>query len=68
MGTPRPCVSIEGKFLTHGEVESLRCAVTALHSEMSDPLALGGDEHGRFMTKHYRRDMDRVLRLMGVVE
>lgn len=53
MNVPRPCVSIEGEFLTHGEVESLRCAVTALHSEMSDPLALGDDEHGRAMVRHY---------------
>jgi hypothetical protein len=63
----RPAVSINREFITHGEVESLRAAVTAFHSEMSDPLALGDDEHGRFMTKHYRQHMERILRLMGVL-
>jgi hypothetical protein len=64
----RPAVSINGEYITHGEVESLRVAVTNFHSEMSDPLALGDDEHGRFMTKHYFRNMERILRLMGVIE
>lgn len=63
----RPAVSINGEFITHGEVESLRAAVTAFHSEMSDPVALGDDEHGRFMAKHYRQHMERILRLMGVL-
>lgn len=63
----RPAVSINGEFITHGEVESLRCAVTALHSEMADPNALGNDEHGRFMARHYRQHMERILRLMGVI-
>lgn len=65
---PRPCVVIDGEVLTHGEIESLRCAVTAMHSEMSDPDALGDDGHGRMMVKVYRRDMERILRLMGVIK
>lgn len=63
----RPAVSINGEFIAHGEVESLRVAVTAFHSDMSDPLTLGDDEHGRFMTKHYRQHTERILRLMGVI-
>lgn len=63
----RPAVSINGEYITHGEVESLRAAVTAFHSEMSDPLALGNDEHGRFMVKHYHQHMERILQLMGVI-
>jgi hypothetical protein len=62
-----PTVHINGEPLAPGEVESLRCAVTALHSEMSDPLALGNDEHGRTMTGYYRQHMERILTLMGVI-
>jgi hypothetical protein len=62
-----PAVSIDGVFITHGEVESLRVAVTALYSEMSDPDALGADAHGRFMAKIYREHMGRILKLMGVI-
>lgn len=63
----RPAVSINGEFITHGEVESLRAAVTAFHSEVSDPMHLGDDEHGRFMTRLYRENMERILTLMGVI-
>lgn len=67
MSYKTPAVLINGEPLAPGEAESLRCAVTALHSEMSDPLALGDDDHGRTMTGHYRRHMERILRLMGVI-
>lgn len=62
-----PTIHINGEPLAPGEAESLRCAVTALHSEMSDPLALGDDEHGRTMTRLYRENMERILVLMGVI-
>ncbi|MDE1179488.1 hypothetical protein [Paraburkholderia sp.] len=65
--TVRPAVSINGEFITHGEVECLRAAVTSFHSEMSDDEALGADEHGRLMTKAYRLAMERVLSLMGAI-
>ncbi len=65
--TPRAFIAINSELLTHGEVESLRCAITALHAEMADPLALGDDDHGRAMVKMYRRDMERILKLMGVI-
>lgn len=64
----RPAVSINGEYITHGEVEALRVAVTSFLSEMSDPMVLGDDEHGRFMTKHYRQSMERILKLMGVIK
>ena len=59
-------ITINGITLAPSEAECLFCAVTAFHSEMSDPLALGGDEHGRAMAKAYREGMARVLWLMGV--
>jgi hypothetical protein len=58
---------VNGQALTDAESESLRCAVTAFHSEMCEDDALGADEHGRFMTRAYRQHMERVLTLMGVI-
>jgi hypothetical protein len=57
-------VTVNGHALTDGESECLRAAVTAFHSEMSDDNALGGDEHGRLMTRAYRLSMERILALM----
>lgn len=60
-------IFINGQHLTDPEVNALRVAVTALHSEMSDPLALGDDEHGRTMTGVYFRHCEQILRMLGVI-
>ncbi len=60
-------ISINGQHLTYAESETLRVAVTDLHSDMSDPLALGDDEHGRTMVAAYRHHCERILRLLGVI-
>jgi len=60
-----PIITINGRPLTEAEVNTLRVAVTSFHSEMSDPLALGDDEHGRFMTSAYRVNAGSILWLIG---
>lgn len=60
-------ITINGQQLTDAEANTLRVAVTALHSEMSDPLALGEDEHGRTMTRLYSHHCEQILAMMGVI-
>lgn len=62
-----PTILINGIPLKEGETNTLRVAVTALHSEMADPLILGDDDHGRTMTVAYRRNAEQILRLLGVI-
>lgn len=57
-------VRINGELLSPGEVTALRVAVTELHDTMSDPAALGNDDHGRAMVAHYRRNTGRILSLL----
>lgn len=60
-----PHITINGRMLTEGEANTLRVAVTDFHSQMADPLALGSDEHGRFMTSAYRVNAGSILWLLG---
>lgn len=55
---------IEGVTLTPSQSMTLRVAISNFMSDMADPLALGDDEHGRFMTKAYRdrcREIEHLL-------
>lgn len=61
-------ITINGQHLTDPEANTLRVAVTALHSEMSDPLALGDDDHGRTMASLYRQNCEQILTLLGVIK
>jgi hypothetical protein len=60
-------ITINGQQLSYAETETLRGAVTAFYDEMSDPLHLGDDEHGRTMVAAYRRNCEQILRLLGVI-
>jgi hypothetical protein len=60
-------ITINGHELSYAVAETLRGAVTSFHSEMSDPLHLGDDEHGRAMVAAYRRNCEEILRLLGVI-
>ena len=62
-----PTIVINGRTLATSEVESLRGAATHFHSYMGDPDALGKDDHGRGMVAAYRRHMETILILMGVI-
>lgn len=43
---------------------TMRVALSAFLHEMSEPTALGTDEHGRAMTDLYRLASDRIIQLM----
>jgi hypothetical protein len=59
-----PEIIINGMRLSSAQAMAVRVAVTSYHGEMSDPVALGDDDHGRAMTKAYRERLSEVLRQM----
>lgn len=56
-----PAVTIKGQLLTAGEVMTLRVALNALVVDMSEPGALGDDEHGKQMAEGYKRCAHSML-------
>jgi hypothetical protein len=68
MSSDEPHITINGRELTTGQALAVRVAITSFHAEMSESNALGDDEHGRFMTEHYRDRLSEVLRLVLVGE
>lgn len=60
-------ITINGQQLSYAETETLRGAVTAFYDEMSAPLALGDDDHGRTMTAAYSHHCEQILRMLGVI-
>ena len=63
MSSDEPFITINGQALTTGQALAVRVAITSFHAEMSEPSALGDDEHGRFMVEHYRDRLSEVLRI-----
>jgi hypothetical protein len=56
-----PHITINGRELTTGQASAVRVAITSFYDEMSEPDALGDDEHGRFMVEQYRNRLSEVL-------
>jgi hypothetical protein len=60
-----PAIEINGKTLSGGQAMAIRVACSAYFKDMiSNPDALGADEHGRAMTASYRIRLAEVLQLM----
>lgn len=53
-------IVINGHKLTNSQAMTLRVAISLFVSEMSEPKALGDDEHGRFMTKAYFENVKEI--------
>jgi hypothetical protein len=54
-------IAINGVLLAPSQSTALRVAVCHMLSDMQDPLALGDDEHGRFMVQAYKARLTEVL-------
>lgn len=53
-----PEIIIDGQRLSEAEAMSVRCAIASMISKYHDnPDALGTDDHGRTMVKHYLRNL-----------
>lgn len=59
-----PTIMINGHLLNEGQAMAVRVAVGYLLCDARDPLLLGDDEHGRYMTKAYRERLSEVAQLM----
>jgi hypothetical protein len=60
-----PTVVINRITLTAGQAMALRVAVSDFFAQMSEPNALGDDEHGQAMANAYRAQLALILRLMS---
>jgi len=58
-------ITINGIKLTFGQAMSLRVAITDFYSQMEEPDALGGDEHGLKMAQGYHDRLKEVLALIS---
>mgnify|MGYP003393619248 CR=1 FL=1 len=57
-------VAINGSVLTLAQSMVLRCAVSHMLMDMQDPLALGNDDHGRYMVQAYKarlRELEELI-------
>lgn len=61
---PEAEVVIDGQKLTPAQSMALRVACTSYMSQMNEPAALGDDEHGRSMAKHYHRAMGEIVTML----
>lgn len=59
-----PHITINGQSLSEGQAMAVRVAISDFISDMAQPEALGGDEHGIAMAKAYQERLSEVLRLM----
>ncbi len=59
-----PDITINGAKLSMAQSMTLRIAATAFLTEMSQPVALGDDEHGRRMVKAYRERLVEIMKIM----
>lgn len=59
-----PVVTINGVTLNNAQAMAFRVAISNFLADMQDPLALGDDEHGRFMTAAYRTRMQEIERMI----
>ncbi len=60
-------VTINGVPLSSAQSMTFRVAVSQFFSEMSaDPCALGEDEHGVTMTRHYKERCAEIIALMAL--
>ena len=50
-----PTVTVSGQRLSDGEVMTIRVALNSFISDMQQPNALGGDEHGKAMASGYQK-------------
>jgi hypothetical protein len=57
-------IIINGVRLSPAQSMAVRVAITAYHSDMCNPDALGDDEHGRAMTRAYH---DRLLEVLRII-
>jgi len=57
-------IVINGFVLSMPQSMALRVAVCGMLADMQDPLAMGDDEHGRFMVKAYRARLSEVQDLI----
>lgn len=63
-----PEIIINGHPLTAAEAMAVRVSLTSALMGYSDPDALGTDEHGRTMVKHYRKALFNVQSFMMDME
>lgn len=59
-----PTITVNGVTLSVGQAMSVRVAIGSYLMEMSDPDALGKDDHGRAMARAYHDRLTEVCRLM----
>lgn len=59
-----PDIIINGTPLTSAQAATVRVAISSLYMEMSEPNALGDDEHGQAMAKAYKARLVEVLALI----
>jgi len=57
-----PSIIINDHTLTHGQVMTVRVALAGFYFDLSDPDALGDDEHGRAMTAAYRQRLSEIFK------
>lgn len=57
-------ITVNGTPLNSAQSMAVRIALTAFHSDMTQPDALGSDEHGKKMANLYRERLAEVLKLI----
>lgn len=60
-----PAVAIGGTALSPAQRMTLSVALNNFRIEMSDPTALGDDEHGRELVELYKIQLDSMLLMLG---
>jgi len=50
-----PLITVNGQPLSEGEAMTIRVALNAFLQEMTEPAALGDDEHGKAMAAGYQK-------------
>ena len=61
-----PIITINGHTLDVAQALALRVAVASMLSEMSQPNALGRDDHGKAMVTGYRANLLDIVRFMSL--
>lgn len=61
---PEAVVIVNDVYLNTAQSMALRVAVGSMLMDLQDPLHLGDDEHGRFMTQAYKARLEEVQDLI----